>query len=72
MSSESFFTEVVETYHKLLSSFGAKPSVLSLREYYRSRHVARRDFQRRASTTKVAIGLPTDRKKNVSKNRLAW
>jgi hypothetical protein len=45
MSAESFFTEVVETYRKLLLSFGAKPSALSLREYCRSRHVAWRELE---------------------------
>ncbi|MDR0743284.1 MAG: hypothetical protein LBF05_02870 [Tannerella sp.] len=58
MSAESYFTEVVCSYRKLLLASEAESCALSLREYCRVRHVSWRDFQRWASTAEVAADLP--------------
>ena len=51
MSSESFFTEVVLSYQKILSR--SERSAPCLRDYCRSRHVAYRDFRLRVSTNLI-------------------
>lgn len=58
MSTESFFTEVVSSYRKLLLVSEAESSVLSLREYRRVRYVSWLDFQCCTSTAEVTAGLP--------------
>lgn len=55
MSRESFFTEVVLSYKKLLSTPAGR--LISLRDYCRTRHVAWRDFLRWASISDVASDL---------------
>lgn len=56
MSRESFFTDVVLSYQKLSTT--PTGSLISLRDYCRTRHVAWRDFLQWASISDVASELP--------------